>query len=324
MMRSARACVICLWATSCSSRGLSAATILASNCSLVIPLSRARSETFCPAFRSARSCSGLIASTSASDSTTATTTARRSACDSALVGLVDVVGLGLGLAACARPPATPRLRMVAAAPPPTTLTAMAANGFRTAKPGHHGGGRYGKNCLACKLPDDQQAQLNEALVGRVPLLRLEKRWGISRTALRAHRATHITPALVALRTERIAGGVRKVADRVEDLIVLTDAILVASRANGNAYMGLKGVREQRANFELLARVTGELDERAQVVVNLQQTTEWLQVQTVVLKFVHERLGPKDREELSRRLRLLDGADVIATARGAVPPQRSPA
>jgi len=41
-------------------------------------------------------------------------------------------------------------------------------------------------------------------------------------------------------------------------------------------------------------------------VNLQQTYEWLRIQTVVLRFVDERLGPKDAEELSRRLRVLDG------------------
>jgi hypothetical protein len=43
--------------------------------------------------------------------------------------LVDGVGLGLGLAASASPPATPRLNRVAAIPPPMTLTATPANGF---------------------------------------------------------------------------------------------------------------------------------------------------------------------------------------------------
>ncbi|HXN01426.1 MAG TPA: hypothetical protein VN973_05995 [Candidatus Dormibacteraeota bacterium] len=160
------------------------------------------------------------------------------------------------------------------------------------------------NCAVCHSPD--QDAINEQLVRGVALNRLEKRLGISRRALRNHKLNHITPALVALRQERIADGVRKVSDRIEDLIGLADSILTAARAGGNPFMALKAIREQRANFELLARVTGELDERAQVTVNLQSTQEWIRIQTVVVKFVTERLSEKDAAELSRRLKVLDG------------------
>src|SRR5437899_2606503 len=48
-----------------------------------------------------------------------------------VVGFADAAGVGVGLgeAACARPPVTPRLSKAAAVPPPMVFTANAANGF---------------------------------------------------------------------------------------------------------------------------------------------------------------------------------------------------
>lgn len=158
-------------------------------------------------------------------------------------------------------------------------------------------------CAACESPD--QEQLDKELRSGIALNRLAKRYGISRAALRAHRLNHITPALVALRTERITNGVRKVADRIEeDLVLHTALILDAARRSRNMFMALKAIREQRANFELLARITGELDERAQVTVNLETTQEWIQIRQVVLEFI----PPARREEFARRLELLDGGN----------------
>jgi hypothetical protein len=175
---------------------------------------------------------------------------------------------------------------------------MAAQVVRS---GHHGG--RGK-CAACLLPTDQQEQLNEDLVRGVPLHRLSKRWHINRESLRSHKTNHISPALKVLRTERIANGVRKVSDRVEDLIADTAAILGSARRSRNAFQGLKAIREQRANYELLARITGELDERPQVTINLQQTAQWIDVRTIV--FEELRSHPEIARKIAGKLRLLDG------------------
>ena len=58
----------------------------------------------------------------------------------------------------------------------------------------------------------------------------------------------------------------------------------------------------RATYELIAKITGELAERASVTVNLQTTHEWIAIQQVVLEFV----ARERRKEFSRRLLLLDG------------------
>ena len=159
-------------------------------------------------------------------------------------------------------------------------------------------------CAACQ--SDKQAEIDEALVRGVSLRSLARRYDISRNALAAHKLNHVSPALLAVRQERVAAGASTTVDRLEALFETGQSILDAAKKSGNAALGLSAMRELRGTIELMARVTGELDERPQVTVNLQQSAEWIRVQMVVVKFVEERLSAKDAYELSRRLRVLDG------------------
>lgn len=170
--------------------------------------------------------------------------------------------------------------------------------------------RGGRNrCAACQ--SDKQTEIDEALVRGVSLRSLARRYDISRNALAAHKRNHVSPALAVIRQERITTEGAATIDRLEVLFQEAQAILAAARKSNNAALGLAAIRELRGVIELTARITGELDERPQVTVNLQQSAEWIQVQAVVVKFVDERLGPKDAAELSRRLRVLDGGQTPA-------------
>jgi hypothetical protein len=172
------------------------------------------------------------------------------------------------------------------------------------KPGHRGGG---KKCAVCALPAVDREKVEGDLAMHVPLLKLERRWGISRSALRAHRGHHISPALTALRTERALTSVRKVADRIEDLVVETDKMYQSAKKVVNMPMALRAVREQRDNYELLAKVTGELDDRPQVTVNIQQSAAFIAVRSVIFEVLEPH--PQLRAEISRRLRVLaDSSD----------------
>jgi hypothetical protein len=174
---------------------------------------------------------------------------------------------------------------------------------RTTSTAQKRGGR--KKCAACASPD--QVDIDHALVAGASIRKLSRRYDISRTALTAHKRNHVSPALVAVREERGRAFAVNTVERLETLFETGSAILSAARESHNAALALAALREIRATVELIARVTGELDERPQVTVNLQQTAEWIQVQAVVVKFVDEKLGPKEAAELSRRLRVLDGA-----------------
>jgi hypothetical protein len=160
-------------------------------------------------------------------------------------------------------------------------------------------------CRACA--SDRQAEIDDALAAEVPYRRLERRFGISKTALVNHKRNHLTPALIALRKERTALGASTLTERLGSLVDDAQSILDAAFASKNASLGLHAIRELRSTLELVARVTGELDERPAVTVNLQTSPEWTRIRAIVMEFV----PTERRAELARRLQLLEepGHDV---------------
>jgi len=165
------------------------------------------------------------------------------------------------------------------------------------------GGR-GK-CRACN--SEEQDAINKQLALGVSLRKLERRYGISHQALLDHKRNHLSPALVALtRHKRLEGSARSVADQLEDLLEEVRLMYEAAKKSRNFQQALAALGRLLSALELQAKISGELDMRPEVTVNLQTTQEFIAAQTVILKFVEEKLGPRDRQELSRRLVLLDG------------------
>jgi hypothetical protein len=168
----------------------------------------------------------------------------------------------------------------------------------TARPGGRG------KCAACSSADLQA--IDRALVAKVHYSVLVKRYRISKTSLVRHKQNHLSPALVAVHKADVVTGARTTLSEVQSECDNLRAIHEAARRTGNVLQAISASRALRGWTELKAKLTGELDERAQVVVNLQETAEWIQVQAVVVKFVDERLSAEDATELSRRLKVLDG------------------
>jgi len=168
------------------------------------------------------------------------------------------------------------------------------------------GGR-GK-CAVCH--SEVQEQINLDLARAVPYRVLAKRHDISVTALRNHKLNHLSPALVALTKAREQAGASTVLDEIEGGIAAVKGIYEAARRARNAGQALGAQRTLQGWVELKARVTGELDERPQVTINLMQTQEWIELRTVILEVLAPY--PEVEDRLSKRLRLLEGR----TSRGA--------
>ncbi len=166
------------------------------------------------------------------------------------------------------------------------------------------GGR-GK-CRACA--SDQQDAINRDLAREVPYRTLEKRYGITKSALFHHKQNHLSPALVALhKADQAEGLARPILDELRELTEHANAIRDAARRSKNASQALSAIREARQNLELRARITGELDERPQVTVNLQTTQEWIAIRTTIFEVLEP--FPELAAILGERLQLLEGGAV---------------
>jgi hypothetical protein len=165
----------------------------------------------------------------------------------------------------------------------------------------HGG--RGK-CAACASPD--LTAIDEDLARKVPYRLMVKRYGIAKTSLVRHKANHLSPALTVVHNEHVAAGAKTIVERIEGLISRTEKVLDLAQRSGRAGLFLHGVRELREQLVVLAKLTGALNERPQVTVNLMASQEYIDAQTVIIGFVQERLGGRDRQELARRLKLIDG------------------
>lgn len=170
-------------------------------------------------------------------------------------------------------------------------------------PAEHGR-RGGKGkCSVCA--HDQQELIDQELAAAVPLRKLATRYGLSMTALLMHRRNHLSPALLSLQLQRGAG---QVLQKLNDAFDQAELMYQAARAVRNMPLSLRAAAEKRSLLELIAKVTGELDERPQVTVNIQQTAAFIAVRSVVFEELEE--FPEVRKRISARLRLLADNEAV--------------
>lgn len=109
-----------------------------------------------------------------------------------------------------------------------------------------------------------------------------KKYGLSKDAVRRHRA-HLPAALKAVQEQREQAGAVKAVDRVELLYRKAAKLLDDAEQAGDAKLTLAAIKELRPTVELLAKLTGELDERPTVqVLNVQASPEWAQLRGIIL------------------------------------------
>ncbi len=136
-------------------------------------------------------------------------------------------------------------------------------------------------CTACAHPD--RKAIDEALITGLPLREISRRWGVSKDAASRHRK-HVTPALARVVSRRRAdAGPESALDRLEELYGRASVVLEAAEREGQASLSLAAIRELRGIVEMLARITGELDDRPQLnVLNVHATPEWLATRDAML------------------------------------------
>jgi hypothetical protein len=136
-------------------------------------------------------------------------------------------------------------------------------------------------CTVCGHPE--RAEIDRLMVTEPSNLAVGDRFGLSKDAVRRHRRDHLSPALKAVLVRREQAGARSGTDWLAGLMVRAEKILDTNEQAGHSAMSLAAIKELRGLVELWARLTGELDERPQVNVGIQLSTnpEWLRAAAVI-------------------------------------------
>ena len=163
------------------------------------------------------------------------------------------------------------------------------------------GGQAGRgHCQVCG--SKQQAEINAALVAGKPSLRkLAQVYKIGVMSLSAHRKNHLSPSLVAVHVDPTTT-TKTAISRVEGIIARLENYIATAEKAGLSAQALASVRELRATVELLAKLSGELDERPTLTLNLSTTREWVDTRTIILTTLQDY--PDALRALADRLTML--------------------
>jgi hypothetical protein len=134
-----------------------------------------------------------------------------------------------------------------------------------------------RSCTVCELPD--RATVDKALVAGRSHATVAAKHKVSTAAVQRHSKAHLSPALIAVQARREERGAATVLDQINQLVDKVRVFIDRAEASGDDALTLKGIGELRSSLTLLARLTGELDERPTVTVNLLNSPEIAQLLT---------------------------------------------
>ena len=155
-------------------------------------------------------------------------------------------------------------------------------------------------CIICHRPDREAFE--HAIAQGKSLREVGRTFDIHHTAVFRHKRDHTPHEIAAL------NGAHKVQDRgtalarLEALYTTAEKLLTKALKNDTSVNGqVQVVKEVRACLELIAKMTGELNERPHTV-NLMLAPEWLQVRAALFQALEQH--PQALEAVAGRLKAL--------------------
>ena len=135
-----------------------------------------------------------------------------------------------------------------------------------------------RQCTICTHP--QRDEIDAELVRGVAFRIIAERFGTSATALFRHRSDHIA-ALLAEAHEADVERADDLLAQLRGLQARTMKILDTAEKGGKLGVALMAISQAGRNIELLAKLTHQLDERAQV--NIVVTPQYVEMRAVLLR-----------------------------------------
>jgi hypothetical protein len=135
-----------------------------------------------------------------------------------------------------------------------------------------------RTCSVCAHPDRDSIDI--ALVAGKPLRDIAGQHALSTSALHRHAQGHLPETVKAAYAVKEQSHAVELLGRVENLIYEAEGLLKHGKKEKQSKAWASGISELRKTIELLARVTGELDERP--VINFIAQPEWVEIRTLIL------------------------------------------
>lgn len=151
-----------------------------------------------------------------------------------------------------------------------------------------------RSCSTCEHPERET--IDRALVGGASNLSVSSLYGVSESAVRRHKANHLPAKLAKAYEAEEASHAGDLLRQVRALQDKTLNILLRAEGSGELRTAVSAVREARRNVELLARLSGEIDERP---VNVLISPEWLELRRTIVLALEPH--PDARESVVRAI-----------------------
>lgn len=136
-----------------------------------------------------------------------------------------------------------------------------------------------RKCSVCSHKD--RDSIDVAIADqKVSYRHLASKYGVSLSSMYRHGRNHVPEMLAKAHEIKEVAHADNLLERIESLITQSEQLLTHGQTKKQGRDWAAGLRELRKSYELLARVSGELDERPQI--NLIATEQWINLRTVIL------------------------------------------
>jgi hypothetical protein len=134
-------------------------------------------------------------------------------------------------------------------------------------------------CTVCAHAEREA--IDKLLVAGEGLRDIAGRYGLSKSALERHKANHLPASLAQAKEAAEVAQADDLLGQLRKLQRITLGLLSKAYSAGDLRTAVAAVGQARGNLELLGKLLGQLDERAQVNV-LVASPEWLALRARIL------------------------------------------
>lgn len=151
-----------------------------------------------------------------------------------------------------------------------------------------------RTCTCCTYP--KRTEIDSALTEGQSYRNIAKQFGVSVAAIQRHKE-HAKLAIQKAVQAYQEQNEQTILGQVRDVHTRTMSVLIEAEKAKDPSVMLRAIAEARRNLELLAKLSGDLDERP--VVNVMISAEWLELRTVIVTALQP--FPEARTAVSRAL-----------------------